>query len=95
MNKMIYSEKEWSLVGFKRGVKKKVIAVLKNKKDGRVRELGFGQLGSSTYWDRTMKGGDQVHGDKKKRDAYRARHVGEGNESKKYSPGWLAYHWLW
>lgn len=92
---VVYSANEWDLIGFKRGVRKKVVAILKNKKTKKVKELGFGQRLSSTYWDRTGKGGDPTHGDKKVRENYRKRHAGEGYQSKKYSPGYLSWHFLW
>lgn len=74
---------------------KKVIAVLKNKQTGKESKMPFGQKGSSTYHDKTGKGHDPKHGDSARRAAYRARHKGEGDASRKYSPGWFAWHYLW
>lgn len=94
---MVYTERDWKLVGFRRSDKKdkKVVAILENKDTGKTVKVHFGQRGSSTYRDLTGVGGDSVHGDRKKREAYRARHAGEGSSSRKYSPGWLSYHTLW
>ena len=94
---MLLKADEWDLVRFEKSRKKnkKIDAYLKNKKSGAVRIMSFGERGSETYWDRTGKGGDKVHGDPKRRQSYRARHKGEGAESRKYSPGFLSYHFLW
>ena len=75
--------------------KKKIVAILKNKKNGELRKIPFGSRGSTTFQDTSGVGGDSVHGDESKRKAYRARHKGEGDDSRKYSPGWLSWHILW
>lgn len=93
---VVLSEKDgWKLMGFKKSTKpdKKITAILKN--NDKVREIHFGQRGSSTYKDDSGVGGDPTHKDKKRRDSYRARHAGEGDASKKYSAGWLSWHVLW
>lgn len=90
------SSSEYTLVRFEAGTNgKKVTAILKNKKTGNESKMPFGQKGSSTYQDKTGKGHDSKHGDSKIRAAYRARHQGEGDPSRKYSPGWFAWHYLW
>lgn len=80
---------------FERSTKptKKVTAILKN--GDKTKEIHFGQRGSSTYHDLSRVGGDPTHNDKKKRDAYRARHAGEGDLSRKWSAGFLSWHILW
>lgn len=92
---MILPAKEWKLEKFMRSDRptKKVVAILRNGE--RTRKIHFGQRGSSTYHDLTKVGGDPVHNDKKRREAYRTRHTGEGDISKKWSPGFLSYHYLW
>lgn len=94
---VVYPASHWTLEGFRPATRggKKVIALLRNKKTNKINELPFGQKGSSTYHDLTRVGGDPVHHDKKKRENYRKRHKGEGDQHKKWSAGFLAYHWLW
>lgn len=94
---MIYSSKEYKLIGYEKAADgvKKLVAILKNKKTGREVKIKFGQKGSNTYRDQTEIGGDPTHHDPKIRANYRKRHAGEGDISKKYSAGWLSYHILW
>jgi len=85
----------WDIVDFKKSIKpnKKLTAILKN--GDQIKEIHFGQRGSSTFRDLTNKTNDPKHYDKKKREAYRARHKGEGDDTRKYSAGWLSFHILW
>ena len=93
---MVYSPTDYSFVRFDKGRgDKKVTAVLKNKKTGKEVLVRFGQKGSSTYWDKTGKGNDRTHGDPKVRANYRKRHVGEGDSSRMFSPGWFSWWYLW
>ena len=91
------SSKEWRLVGFRRSDKKdkKIVAVLESKETGKKKSVHFGQRGSSTYQNKTGVEVDSTHSDKKRRDAYRARHKGEGDTSNKYKAGWFSWHFLW
>lgn len=92
---VVYPSNEWKLIGFRRSEKpdKKVVAILKFRQN--IKEIHFGQRGSSTYHDLTKVGGDPVHNDPKKRENYRKRHKGEGDAEKKWSAGYLSYHYLW
>jgi hypothetical protein len=59
--------------------------------DGKLKKISFGQEGGSTYID---------HGDERKRDNYRARHLAskrEGHYIRSLAPtaGTLAYWVLW
>lgn len=72
---------------------KKITAILKN--GDQTKQIHFGQCGSSTYRDLSKVGDDPIHNDKKKREAYRARHKGEGDDTRKYSAGWFSFHILW
>lgn len=75
---------------------KKYAALLENKKTGREVRVNFGATRYQHFKDKALglfKGSD--HGDTKRRAAYRARHAGEGDASRKYSPGWCAWHFLW
>lgn len=75
---------------------KKYNAILKNKKTGRTVKVGFGAKGYQHYKDKALGSySSQNHGDAKRREAYRKRHAGEGDASRKYSPGWFAWHYLW
>lgn len=86
---------QWKLIRFEPGTRKKINAVLMHKKTGKIVRLGFGQKGSTTYWDKTGVGGDPIHQDPKRRKAYQARHAGEGSPRRKWSPGFLSWWWLW
>lgn len=94
---MLLKADEWALVRFEKSKKKdkKVQAILKNKKTGAVKILPFGQAGSSTYHNLTKIGNDPIHQDLKRREAYRRRHYGEGSASRKWSPGYLSWWYLW
>ena len=89
---------KYVLVKFKRSARegKKYDAVLRNKETGREVVVSFGATGYEQYKDHVLglfKGSD--HGDTKRRASYRARHAGEGDASRKFSPGWFAWHMLW
>lgn len=94
---MIYPPSEYTFVKFvKATTSKKYFAILRNKKTkGEVR-VGFGLKGYQQYKDKALGSYSKLdHGDAKRREAYRKRHSGEGDASKKYSPGWFAWHYLW
>lgn len=93
---MILSSKEgWKLDRFEPSPRptKKIVAIL--KKGEQERRIHFGQKGSSTFHDKTGVGNDPTHNDSTRRANYRKRHIGEGEQSKKYSAGWLSWHYLW
>ena len=94
---MLLKADEWDLWKFEKSKKKdkKIDAYLKNRKSGAVRIMSFGERGSETYQNRTAVNVDKVHGDPKRRQLYRSRHKGEGAESRKWSPGYLSWWWLW
>lgn len=87
---------DYRLKGFRKThVKdKKVEAVLINKKNGKEKSIPFGLKGSNTYCNKTgISMSDPTHGDPVKRANYRKRHAGEN--SRKFSSGYFAYHYLW
>jgi len=93
---MYYPMSEWRLLGFKKSkVKgKKYAALIQNIKNDRIRTINFGAIGYSTYHDKTGLGLYEVHGNKKRRTSYRARHkvfVRKGF----YSPSHFSYTFLW
>lgn len=94
---MLLPASDYKLIGFKKATqaKKKLVAILQHKKTGETRKIPFGQRGSMTYQNTSGVQVDSVHGDESKRRAYRARHKGEGDPSRKYSPGWLSWTVLW
>jgi hypothetical protein len=94
---MLYPDNEWKLVQFEKcnDGKKKVIAILENRNTKKRVNMKFGMKGSSTYQDKTGVGGDETHGDRKRRESYRSRHRGEGDTSRKWSPGYFSWWYLW
>jgi hypothetical protein len=93
----VYSPSEYSFVKFVvASGSSKYIAVLKNKKTGREVRVRFGAKGYQHYHDKALgKYSNMNHNDPKRRASYRARHAGEGDASRKWSPGWFAWHFLW
>lgn len=93
----VYSPSEYSFVKFEKASgTKKYNAILRNKTTKREVKVGFGAKGYQHYKDKALGSySSQNHNDAKRRAAYRARHKGEGDPSKKWSPGWLAWHYLW
>ena len=93
---MYYSMSEWRLLGFKRSqVKgKKYSAYIQHKTNNRIRTINFGAIGYSTYHDKTGLRLYEVHGNKKRRSSYKARHqvfIRKGF----YSPGYFSMKYLW
>ncbi len=95
-NPMYYSQREWRLLGFKKSQAKgkKYAALIQHKTNNRIRTINFGAIGYSTYHDKTGLGLYDVHGDKKRRASYIARHsvfVRKGY----YSSGYFSMRYLW
>jgi hypothetical protein len=96
-------KRSWKLKGFKRSKRKgkKYDAVLQHKTTGAQRTMSFGAIKSNgkpypQYRDSTNLGLYRKldHGDKERRRRYRARHrvyIKPGM----WSPGWLAWRYLW
>lgn len=89
---------KYALLRFRKSERKgkKYDAVLRNKESVREVVVSFGATGYQQYKDRVLglfKASD--HNDSKRRAAYRTRHAGEGDATRKYSPGWFAWHFLW
>lgn len=76
---------------------KKYDAVLKNKKTGGEKRVPFGDSNYEQYKDSTGLGlySKKNHLDKQRRDNYRSRHQGEGDDSNFPKPGFFAYNFLW
>jgi len=93
----VYPPSEYSFVKFAvASGSAKYIALLKNKHTGREVRVRFGAKGYEQYKDKALgRYSNLNHNDPKRRASYRARHAGEGDASRKWSPGWLAWHFLW
>lgn len=93
----VYPPSQYSFVKFEKATgAKKYNAILRNKETKREVKVGFGAKGYQHYKDKALGSySSQNHNDAKRRASYRARHKGEGDPSKKWSPGWLAWHYLW
>jgi len=95
----VFPPDEYSFVKFEKSkrVNKKYSAILQNKKTGRTKTLPFGSSLHENYKDETGLNmyPEKMHGDIKRLELYRKRHAGEGDESRKYSPGWFSWHFLW
>ena len=74
---------------------KKYIAVLYNPTTQRKVRVSFGDRRYGQYHDRIGHYRSLDTKDANRRRLYRLRHAGEGEESKKYTAGWFAWHILW
>lgn len=94
---VVYPPSKYSFVKFEKATgAKKYNAVLRNKETGREVRVGFGAKGYQHYKDKALGSySGQNHNDSARRKRYRDRHAGEGDSSRKWSPGWLAWHYLW
>ena len=71
--------------------------------DGKIKRVSFGDRRYEQYKDSTpvKKWSKSDHGDKTRRASYRARHgsmkCADGKKciTKKYSPAWFSYYFLW
>lgn len=93
----MYPASEYTFVRFEKAIgTKKYNAILRNKKTKREVKVGFGAKGYEHYKDKALGSySSQNHNDAKRRAAYKKRHAGEGDASRKYSAGWFAWHYLW
>lgn len=73
--------------------KHKYFAILINKQTKREKKVPFGAIGYEQYKDKIGSYKSSNHLDKKRRDAYRARHQGEQNN--KFSSGYFSWKYLW
>lgn len=93
-----YSKKEYKLLGFEKSTRKnkKYNAILQNKKTGRQTRVPFGDIRYKSYHDITGLNlyPHLIHGDKKRRKSYMARHKGFLKKGY-WSPSWFSYYKLW
>jgi hypothetical protein len=93
-----YSKKEYKLLGYRKSKTKhkKYDAVLENKKTGKIKYVPFGDNRYENYHDLTGLNlyPHLLHGDKKRRKLYRARHK-KDLKTGYYSPGYFSYYVIW
>ena len=89
--------KNYQLLGFEKSRTryKKYDALLKNKRDGSIKRVPFGDARYPQYKDKVPLAlyKDKDHGDPKRRMRYRARHNGE--DKNKFSSGYFSWKYLW
>jgi hypothetical protein len=93
-----YSMDDYTFIGFgksdRRG--KMYIANIQNNKDNKIVKIHFGDSKYENFSDKTGLDAypNLIHGDKKRKKRYIARHAGfikEGN----FSPGYFSMKYLW
>ena len=96
---MVYYKKtDYKLVGYTKSKtkRKKYDAVLQRKTDKKIIRVPFGSIEYENYRDLTRLNlyPHLLHGDKKRRILYRARHK-KDLKAGYYSPGFFSYFILW
>lgn len=96
---MVYYKKtDYKLLGYRKSKRKnaKYDAVLQNKKTKKTYKVPFGDNRYENYRDLTGLNfyPHLLHGDKKRRKLYRARHK-KDIKAGYYSPGYFSYFVLW
>ncbi len=96
--KMYYSQRDYKLLGFRRSVHrhKKYDAILQHRANGKMVYVPFGDAAYAQYKDRTGLGlfTHADHLDAHRRALYRQRHL-KDNKPGFYSPGYMAWYYLW
>jgi len=93
-----YSKKDYKLLGFRKSnaKNKKIYALLENKLTNKTVKVHFGDTRYQSYRNITgvYLAPSMIHGDKKRRASYRARHKGYLKDGY-YSSSFFSYHYLW
>jgi hypothetical protein len=93
-----YSKKEYDHIGFEKAKAKGKMynALLRRKSDKRIIRVPFGANNMENYQDKTGLNAypHLIHGDKKRRASFRARHRGYLKDGY-FSPGFFSYFFLW
>jgi len=88
---------DYKLNGFRKSTRKNKMydAILSNKKTGKHKIIPFGDNKMENYRDVTGLNlyPKLIHGDKKRRKNFRARH--KKNAKYKFSSAWFSYYYLW
>ena len=95
---MYYPKKDHQLLGYRKSKtkNKKYDALIRNKKSGKTIIIPFGDVRYENYHDKTGLNlyPHLLHGDKKRRKAYRSRHRHSVRDDS-YSPGWFSFYVTW
>jgi uncharacterized protein (DUF927 family) len=94
---MVYYKKtEYKFLGFRPSTSKnkKYDGLLQNKSTGKNLSIPFGDSRYENYQDKTGLNLYKTHGDKKRRENYRARHKSDLRKGY-YSAGDFSYNILW
>ena len=95
---MYYSKKLYRLLGYDKATRKGKMynGILENKRDKSISRVPFGSSDYQNYQDLTGLNlyPELIHGDKKRRKLYRARHK-KDLKANHYSPGYFSYNILW
>lgn len=93
-----YKMTDYNLEGFEKSKRKRKMynALLLNKKTKRIIKVPFGDNKMENFRDKTGLNAypHLIHGDEKRRKAFRARHKGYLRKGF-YSPSYFSYHILW
>lgn len=95
---MYYPMSEYKLIKFEKSDRKnkKYNAILQNKINNKIVKIPFGHSSYEQFKDSTGLGlySNKDHGDLKRRQLYRQRHAKDIRKGY-YSPGYMAYYFLW
>lgn len=95
---MYYSKKKYRFIEFEKSPlkNKKYRAILQDKKNKKYVNVDFGDKLYENYHDKTGLNlySKLLHGDKKRRKSYRARHKVYLKDGF-YSPGYFSFYYLW
>jgi len=93
-----YDMKDWNFEGFIKSNKKGKMysAILKNKNNGKIKKLDFGDSTMQNYRDITGLNlyPHLIHNDKRRRRLFQARHKGFLKKNM-FSPSFFSYYFLW
>ena len=93
-----YLKREYKLLGFKKSFSKDKMyyALLENKQNKKLVRVHFGHNKYKNYRDITGINAypHLIHGDDKRRKAYRARAIGQVKDGY-YSSSFFSYYYLW
>jgi hypothetical protein len=92
---IIENPEDYTHIGFEKSNTKykKYDALLKNRENGKIKRVPFGNTLYKSYTDRTGLNLYEATGDKERRRLYRLRHKGE--DKNKFSSGYFALKYLW
>ena len=93
-----YKKTEYNFLGFQKSLRKNKMydSLIINKKTGKIKKISFGDKTMQNFRDVTGLNlyPHLIHGDKKRRALFHARHKGFIKEGY-YSPSFFSYYFLW